>query len=1007
MGDFNARITPGPRFCFNSYPHKKNNNGDLLNAFADQNDLHCLNPMSWNGITEEKPTYQRYMGTSTHVSLIDYFLASTGFCASVFEAKVTDEPSLSVNSDHSTLCLSYFSHRGTDSMTTGRHNPLRAITHWNSFNKILSKRLVGKESWFSSLPVASQGSWLTAQLTAAGKSTLSSLKPVNLKPSLMRNKLSSLHRRILKTRSNIRKASTQSSRPQVKLKRLHNILRYLEEQHSRVKAQKKWEKKLKIRNAIRKGGPAGSKLFWECISDKTKSSSKINALTADNGEVTYEVPDINTLIEKSFVAKFKCASSPPSTPQATDVPGDEVIGVPDVCLSDEQARKIVRPFTLHELNSTLNTLVEEKANGLDNITNAMLKNSGPEARLMILELFNNVLQGGVNPDEWKVGDVILVLKRPPSLDVTNYRPITLISCLSKVLTKILAKRITTAVDESGLAGDLQNGFRPKRSCSDNIFILNSMLDLNKQKKLLSYLMFVDLSAAYDMVDRGILFRKMEQLNFPTQLITFLREYYFEDCVSTAASGVRTKSLFLTRGLRQGCNLSAILFVIYLSELSRRLNCTKLGVELSPTLLLAYLLFADDIVLAGTSEAELKALKTVLEIWCIDFRMKIGTNKTQLVTPSSVQGWSVLDTTSGDLEELVTVDDYRYLGIHQKLTLRKTSNEKCRSMVTKARSYAKTILRLKSTLPDKTEVYRSIWDNIAMPAILYGADVLPIDPDTITEIQTLQRIIGKSILGVPKSSANEVVELELGLKPVLLRVLTSKIKFLVDTSSDTKACQTTKMCLGLLKHSGNSEYLKNFDILLEPFGLSTDTVTNDSIKQITQLIQSNILENVRNKPSLSTIPLTGVFWKPSIHVAEGLWSTYLTRFRCQNAGLGNRSDSHKYYSSHDSKGRVVQCPLCYFYRHGEIHILVECLSMESSRRSIKTVDNKSLRDILDEITTQHPSSSPTQIARFFLGQQSGLKKSDYVSRGRILIHLVEAFFSLWDSKCSRRVPRPIE
>ena len=72
MGDFNARITPGPRFCFNSYPHKKNNNGDLLNAFADQNDLHCLNPMSWNGITEEKPTYQRYMGSSTNVSLIDY-----------------------------------------------------------------------------------------------------------------------------------------------------------------------------------------------------------------------------------------------------------------------------------------------------------------------------------------------------------------------------------------------------------------------------------------------------------------------------------------------------------------------------------------------------------------------------------------------------------------------------------------------------------------------------------------------------------------------------------------------------------------------------------------------------------------------------------------------------------------------------------------------------------------------------------------------------------------------
>ena len=45
---------------------------------------------------------------------------------------------------------------------------------------------------------------------------------------------------------------------------------------------------------------------------------------------------------------------------------------------------------------------------------------------MILELFNNVLQGGVNPDEWKVGDIILVLKRPPSTYISNYRPTMLI-----------------------------------------------------------------------------------------------------------------------------------------------------------------------------------------------------------------------------------------------------------------------------------------------------------------------------------------------------------------------------------------------------------------------------------------------------------------------------------------------------------------------------------------------------------------------------------------------------
>lgn len=95
------------------------------------------------------------------------------------------------------------------------------------------------------------------------------------------------------------------------------------------------------------------------------------------------------------------------------------------------------------------------------------------------------------------------------------------------------------------------------------------------------------------------------------------------------------------------------------------------------------------------------------------------------------------------------------------------------MIFKANQHAKTILRLKATIPDKVEVYRATWENIAMPAILYAADVLPIDMSTIIALQDIQRGIGKAVLNVPRSTANEVVELELGLKPVLLKVLSLK------------------------------------------------------------------------------------------------------------------------------------------------------------------------------------------------------------------------------------------
>ena len=468
--------------------------------------------------------------------------------------------------------------------------------------------------------------------------------------------------------------------------------------------------------------------WLKTFSCKSKSATIISALS-HHGSLVYEQDSINAVIDEAFKKKFNCSTSPPISPDAYDLPSDEVLGVPDVNLTDEQSRAIVDEFTIDELNKTLDTLDESKAEGPDQITNSMLKNWGPIARDHTLDFFNSVLLGGVCPEDWKVGKVILTLKRPPASDVGNYRPITLISCLSKVLSKMVAKRITTAVDASGIAGDLQNGFRPKRRCADNIFIANTLLDLNRQKKLLSYLMFVDLKEAYDMVDRGILFRKLLQYNFPPQLISYLQEYYFADCISTSSAGKKSSTLYQTRGLRQGCNLSSILFVIYLCELSRRLNAAKLGIGLSTDILIAYLLFANNIILLGHNEDEVSALKTILEIWCMDFRMRIGAKKTQLITPVSDVAWSIIDVATGDIQELETVESYRYLGIDQKITLRKTANAKSKTMISKANYYASTILRLKSTVPDKLEVYRATWENIATPAILYGADVLPVTIDT--------------------------------------------------------------------------------------------------------------------------------------------------------------------------------------------------------------------------------------------------------------------------------------
>jgi len=106
------------------------------------------------------------------------------------------------------------------------------------------------------------------------------------------------------------------------------------------------------------------------------------------------------------------------------------------------------------------------------------------------------------------------------------------------------------VDKEDIVGPEQNGFRASRSCSDNIFILNTILEINKSKKLLSHLLFVDLKEAYDCVDRGILLQKLRQLNIPKTFINFLESYYFLDNISTEATGIRTAPQYQKRGLRQ-------------------------------------------------------------------------------------------------------------------------------------------------------------------------------------------------------------------------------------------------------------------------------------------------------------------------------------------------------------------------------------------------------------------------------------------------------------------------
>ena len=633
----------------------------------------------------------------------------------------------------------------------------------------------------------------------------------------------------------------------------------------------------------------------------------------------------------------------------------------------------------------------------------MIRHAGPVAREHLLTMFNNVIVGGQTPTSWKEGDVVLILKRPPQTDINNYRPITLISCLSKLLTKILAKRFSEALQHDDVIGPEQNGFRSSRTCADNIFILNSILEMNKNKKLLSHLLFVDLKEAYDRVDRDILLCKLKQLNVSDKFINFLSSYYFLDNISTASSGKRTRKQYQKRGLRQGCNLSSILFIIYMIELSVRMRASGVGVRLESGELVNILLFADDIIIISNSTESLSILKAILEQWCKDYRMKISISKTNIITSLEDLICKITDTDTLEEEIVAHVNNYKYLGIKQFSTTWRTAQRKGQDMISRAIKYKNVILRTHYSLVDSISSSSAIWQNIAIPGILYGTDAIPVSSAVIQEIEIIQNQVGKALLRVPQSTANVVVQVELGWKPFKLLVEKCKLHFFQRVNGqDFKGSSLLKACMQWCMLHPNNAYISNTMDILGHLGNSPRELMNISTKQLHQEYELAALTQIQEMVTLKLLPIPKKWWVLQSHVENTRWSTMIVKFRIMNAGLGNRDAYRAADSVCQDGGRILQCPLCYQGSNNEIHLLLKCEMMSKHRQSIKLRNGLSIHDYIHSL--QKPNLDELSAIRRFLTQEKGVSKLDMVDRGIALEMLVDKFFLEWSNITGRMINR---
>lgn len=140
-------------------------------------------------------------------------------------------------------------------------------------------------------------------------------------------------------------------------------------------------------------------------------------------------------------------------------------------------------------------------------------------------------------------------------DVINYRGITLLSCLGKLFTSIINERIRTYLNNTGMIGDEQAGFRSNHSTLDHIFTLYPIVDFYLRKKRRIYCAFIDYEKAFDLVDRTSLWSKLIGCNVNGNVLKVINTFYANAKSAVIKDGIISEYFQCNIGVRQGENLS--------------------------------------------------------------------------------------------------------------------------------------------------------------------------------------------------------------------------------------------------------------------------------------------------------------------------------------------------------------------------------------------------------------------------------------------------------------------
>jgi hypothetical protein len=182
-------------------------------------------------------------------------------------------------------------------------------------------------------------------------------------------------------------------------------------------------------------------------------------------------------------------------------------------------------LTLEDVIKAFKEIQVKSSPGSSKIPTKILKNSIDAIGPVLVDLFNTCIVTNKIPSKFKFAVCLPLLKKGSTKDMNNYRCISILPPIAKLLEKLLAKQIRDYFGNNKLFYAGQHGFRTGFSCESALHELISDINLNQDKKLITMLLFIDFRKAFDLVDSKLLLKKLFHYGFNNNALKRMKNYF--------------------------------------------------------------------------------------------------------------------------------------------------------------------------------------------------------------------------------------------------------------------------------------------------------------------------------------------------------------------------------------------------------------------------------------------------------------------------------------------------